>query len=57
MCGRPVAFRVIDILLLRGYAPNSSGHSPEEEEPSLGKSETFRTSGGKAAKKVYDKLV
>ncbi len=48
MCGRPMAFRV-GVHFLWGYAPNDWGVAPEIIQRNSGKSETCRTSSGKAA--------
>ena len=48
MCGRPVAFRGKGNNS-EGLRPGRSGHSPQYNPARLGKSETCRTSGGRAA--------
>jgi len=54
-CGRPGAFRGKSLGVLRGYAPAVWGVAPEMIRSDTGKSETCRTSGGRAA--IFDLLI
>jgi len=49
MCGRSVTFRAESFQIFQGLRPDSSGAQPRRVSQSVGKSETCRTSGGKAA--------